>query len=93
MGPLTREIMAGMVHMNSYYFSSYFKKNMGINFKDYLGQVRLRHALPLLVSTDLTTYEIAREVGFADARAFSDLFQKNYGEKPSAYRRRIRKKQ
>ena len=89
----TLEIMAGVVHMNSYYFSSYFKKNMGINFKDYLGQVRLRHALPLLVSTDLTTYEIAREVGFADARAFSDLFQKTYGEKPSAYRKRIRKNQ
>ena len=49
MEPLTLEIMAGVVHMNSYYFSSYFKKNMGINFKDYLGQVRLRHALPLLV--------------------------------------------
>ena len=91
--PLTLEILAGVVHMNPYYFSSYFKKNMGINFKDYLGTVRLRHAMTLLVSTDRMTYDIAAACGFPDARAFSDLFQKTYGEKPSKYRKRLRENQ
>lgn len=88
--PLTLEILANVVHMNPYYFSSYFKKNTGINFKDYLGSVRLRHAMTLLVTTDRTTYDIASASGFSDSRAFSDLFQKTYGEKPSAYRKRVR---
>lgn len=91
--PLTLEILAGVVHMNPYYFSSYFKKNTGINFKDYLGAVRLRHAVTLLVSTDRTTYDIAAACGFPDSRAFSDLFQKTYGEKPSKYRKRLRENQ
>lgn len=38
--------------MNPYYFSSFFKKNAGENFKDYLNRVRLQHAVALLVSTD-----------------------------------------
>ena len=87
------QIWSPILHMNPYYFSSYFKKNMGINFKDYLGTVRLRHAMTLLVSTDRMTYDIAAACGFPDARAFSDLFQKTYGEKPSKYRKRLRENQ
>lgn len=89
---LTLEVLAGVVHMNSYYFSSFFKKNSGENFKDYLNKIRMKHAVSLLVSTDKKTAEIAQEVGFRDSRSFSELFQRFYGETPSAYRKRIREK-
>lgn len=87
---LTLEVLARQVHMNPYYFSSFFKKNSGKNFKDYLNQVRIQHAMSLLVSTDMKTYEIADRVGFRDVRSFTDLFQKLYKETPASYRKRLK---
>lgn len=77
--------------MNAYYFSSFFKKNSGENFKDYVNKVRLKHAMALLVTTDKKTYEIADQVGFRDARSFSELFQRTYGETPASYRKRVKR--
>lgn len=85
---LTLEVLAGEVHMNPYYFSSFFKKNAGENFKDYVSRVRVQHAVSLLVSTDLKAYEIALQVGFSDARGFSENFQRIYHETPASYRKK-----
>ena len=87
---LTLEVLSGVVHMNPYYFSAFFKKSSGQNFKDYLNQVRMRHAVAMLVSTDKRAAEIADEVGFRDGRSFSELFQRYYGETPSNYRKRLK---
>lgn len=87
---LTLEKMASYVHMNASYFSSYFKKQTGKNFKEYLTTVRLQNALRLLISTDKKNYEIADEVGFSDAKAFTQQFQKMYGKTPQAYRREMK---
>lgn len=87
---LTLGVLAEKIHMNPYYFSSFFKKNAGENFKDYLNRVRLQHAVALLVSTDKKAYEIADEVGFSDVRSFTEVFARLYGETPGGYRKRIR---
>lgn len=87
---LTLNVLAEEIHMNPYYFSAFFKKNAGINFKDYVCRIRLEHAIPLLVSSDKKTYEIAVEVGFTDARTFTEAFQRYYGETPNAYRKRLK---
>jgi two-component system response regulator YesN len=87
---LTLEILAKQVHMNPYYFSSFFKKHSGENFKDYLNKIRLEHALFELVSTDKKIYEISYGVGFRDSRSFTKLFQKTYGESPVEYRKRAK---
>lgn len=87
---LTLNILADEIHMNPYYFSAFFKKNAGINFKDYVCKIRLEHAVALLVSSDKKTYEIAVEVGFTDARTFTEAFQRHFHETPSAYRKRIK---
>lgn len=88
--PLTLDTMANHFHMNASYFSSYFKKNTGKNFKEFLISVRLQHALQLLVSTNMHNYEIADAVGFNDIRSFTDQFQKAYGKTPQAYRKELR---
>lgn len=90
---LTLEVLAGVIHMNPYYFSSFFKKHAGENFKDYVNKVRIQHAVSLLVSTNRKTYEIADEVGFRDARSFSEIFLRCYGETPAAYRKRVLRKE
>lgn len=87
---LTLEILAGEIHMNPYYFSAYFKKQAGKNFKEYLNEVRMRHAVALILGTDKMIYEIADEVGYRDSQAFSDAFQKYFGETPSNYKKRMK---
>jgi len=84
---LSLESVAKIVHMNPYYFSVYFKKNTGMNFKDCLTKIRMEKALQLLRSEDIRTYELAGRVGFSDARYFSELFKKIYGKTPTEFRR------
>lgn len=67
-----------------------FQKSTGRNFKDYVNQIRLKHAVTLLLDTDKKVYEIAMDVGFGDARAFNDAFQRAYGETPAGYRKRLK---
>lgn len=86
---LTLEVLAGEVYMNPYYFSSFFKKNAGMNFKDYVNKVRIEHAVSLLVSTNMKTYEISAEVGFRDVRSFTEVFSRTYGETPNCYKKRV----
>lgn len=86
---LTLEVLAGVMYMNPYYFSSFFKKNAGENFKDYVNRVRIKHAVSLLVTTDMKTYEIAEETGFRDVRSFTEAFSRAYGETPVGYRKRV----
>lgn len=87
---LSLQVLAEEIHMNPYYFSSFFKKNTGENFKDYVNRVRIEHAVPLLLSSDLKTYEIAERVGFGDIRMFNAAFAKIYQETPGNYRKRVR---
>ena len=90
MDNLSLNVLAEEIHMNPYYFSSFFKKNMGENFKDYVNRIRVEHAVPMLISTDMKTYEIAEKVGFGDIRMFNAAFMKIYQETPGSYRKRVR---
>ncbi|WP_438491848.1 response regulator [Paenibacillus sp. IHBB 3054] len=87
---ITLESTASLVYMNPYYFSSFFKKHTGQNFKSYLTEVRMGHALRLLLQSDLMVYEIAELVGYNNARHFSDMFKKKYGKLPQEYKHSLR---
>ena len=87
---LSLNVLAEEIHMNPYYFSSFFKKNTGENFKDYVNRIRVERAVPMLLSTDMKTYEIAEKAGFGDIRMFNTAFMKIYQETPGSYRKRVR---
>lgn len=80
--------MAKMVYMNQYYFSTFFKKETGQNFKNYLVEVRMREAMKLLMCSEMKTYELAEAVGYHDVRTFTDKFREVFGDSPSAYKKR-----
>ncbi|MFB5266440.1 response regulator [Paenibacillus enshidis] len=90
---ITLESMAALVYMNPYYFSSFFKKHTGQNFKNYITEVRMRHALKLLMESELMVYEIADRVGYNHVRHFSDMFKKRFGKVPQEYRQCFRQHQ
>ena len=62
-----------------------------INYKDYLQSVRFEHAMLDLQETDKQISEIALEHGFANSKAFSNLFRKRLGILPNEYRKQLKK--
>lgn len=82
---ITLEGAASKIFMNPYYFRL-FKKHTGMNFKQYLTEVRMKQAIKLLLHTDLMIYQIAEEVGYNNARQFSDMFKKHSGKLPQEFR-------
>ena len=81
------EDVAAASNLSSAYLSTMFKKEMGINFSDFLISCRMEAAKKLLKNTDLPISEVAEKVGYTDSRYFSKTFNKVVGLKPSAYRK------
>ncbi len=75
------------------YFSRYFKKNMGLNFVEYLTRERIRYAKNELLFTDEEVQNIATAAGFSNVNSFSRTFRQYEGISPSQYRRNVRKLQ
>ena len=87
---ISLEKMARMVYMNPYYFSSFFKKETGENFKNYLIGIRMKAAMKILMESELTTYQLAQSVGYKDVKTFVDKFREYYGDTPTEYKKNKR---
>ncbi|QOS79400.1 response regulator [Paenibacillus sp. JNUCC31] len=83
---ITLDSIAELIYMNPSYFSTFFKKHTGQNYKQYLTEIRMKHARQMLLHSDLMVYEIAEKVGYNSARLFSDMFRKHYGQIPQEFR-------
>lgn len=71
------------------YFSHMFKNETGQNYKDYLTQVRMEHAVDMVLNTDYPLYRIAEAVGYNNTRTFVDAFKSIYGESPTKYKKKM----
>ena len=78
--------IAKAVYLNDEYFSRLFKKEIGVNFTDYLLNLRMETARKLLITTDEKIYTIAERVGVLDHKYFSLLFRKTFNMTPSQMR-------
>jgi len=63
-----------------------FKRELKINFVDYLHKIRIQKAQELLKNQNLKTYQVANMVGFSNEKYFSQLFKKYTGLTPTQYR-------
>jgi len=79
--------MAEVFGTSPKYFSNYFKKVFGVNYIEYLNNVRLSHAKFYLGDTELTIAEISEKVGYANASTFTTTFKRFFGVSPSEYRK------
>ena len=85
--PLRLEKVAQQVDLNPSYFSNIFKKETGMNFVEYLTEVRIQAAQELLSGTRESIDEIAEIVGFADSKYFTKVFKKCTNISPNMYRK------
>lgn len=82
---ISLELCADLAGTNSYTLSKYFKQFMGINFIDYVTDLRIEKAKTLLRETDLKINDIASEVGYQQ-RYFNRIFKKQVGLTPGQFR-------
>ena len=83
---ITLNDVARHVNLNAYYLSKLFKKELGINFIDYVTSCKMEKAKEFLKDTDMPIINIAIELGYNGPNYFSKVFKKNFGITPSQYR-------
>ncbi len=84
---ISLEEVAACAYVSPGYLGILFKQKTGSNFSDYVIQARMEKAKVLLRDTRMTMAEVAAQVGYADARHFSKVFDKVFKIKPTAYRK------
>lgn len=81
--------IAAHYNMSESYFSRLFKREVGTSFMDYLTSLRVERAKEQLANPRLRIYEVSLQVGYEDARYFSQIFRKYTGETPTEFRKRL----
>lgn len=83
---LSLSVLGETFRMPLHQLSIYFKQEMGISIKGYMGRERLRATAHLLIHSADTISQICRSFGYADESHFYKRFKKEYGLSPSDYR-------
>jgi two-component system response regulator YesN len=66
---------------------SFFKRESGLSFSEYLNKVRIEKAKELLKDPKFNITEVAFEVGYEDSQYFCRIFKKSEGISPRQYQR------
>lgn len=85
-GDVSLESTAKNVGLTSSYLSHLFTKEINMNFKEYVNNVRFEYVEKLLKYTDMNTIQICADSGFNDYPNFSRRFKKRFGTSPQKYR-------
>lgn len=85
---LTLQQISSVACLSTEYFSRRFKKEVGMNYSEYVLQRRLAEAMKLLRTTDLLVGDVAAAAGMPNVSYFSSVFKKFYGLSPNELRRK-----
>lgn len=88
--PLSLESVAEIIPLSSYYFSRLFKREVGVNFSDFLLHKRLENAKRILETTDESILDVSLATGFREQSYFCKVFKKHNGLTPSDYRKSLK---
>lgn len=75
--------LASQLYLSTTYLSKYIKRKLGMNFVNYLNNIRLENALNDMRKTEKSLTRIALDNGFPNTTAFSTAFKKEYDITPS----------
>ena len=80
--------LADQLFLSTTYLSKYIKDRLGMNFTDYVNNIRLYHAVEEVRGTDKKMTHIAMDNGFPNITAFNKAFKKIYDMTPMEFRER-----
>ena len=83
---LSLAVLSGVFFVCPAYLSRLFKKKTGINFVDYLTELRVEKAKEFLAIPSMKVYTVAEMVGYENPRYFSRIFKDSTGMSPQDYR-------
>ncbi len=86
---ITLQEAAKSAYLNKEYFSRSFKKEVGMNFSEYLLKIRLEEGLRLLKTARMNISDIAAEIGISNVSYFAMVFKKKYGVTPNEMRKKV----
>lgn len=81
---------ADHVFVSPNYLEHLFSQNVGMPIFTYIANIRFQKAIDLLLKSDLSIVEIAKEVGFSDSQGLIRLFKNKTGMTPLSYRKHCR---
>jgi AraC-like DNA-binding protein len=84
--PLSLKSLSVDFKISIQHLSSAFKKIYGINFHNVLKELRVKHALSILVSSNIPVMDICFDSGFQSYAAFIRSFKEITGSTPQNYR-------
>lgn len=85
---ISLQTMSDRLHFSSIYLSRVIKRATDYTFTEILAALRMLDAARLLRETTCLVSSVGEQVGYPDARYFSQVFKRFYGAPPSAYRAR-----
>ena len=68
------------------YIGKYFKKARGIGLKDYLALQKMKLAKDMLLTTDMSVKQLAKELGYAEENLFIKFFTYHEKISPAAFK-------
>ncbi len=83
---LSIEKLSNKLGISQTYLTRLLKKELGMNFIDYLTFIRIQNSIELMKDPSMKIYEIASLVGYNTQHYFSSVFKKNIGMSPNDYR-------
>lgn len=85
---ITLEEVAKKLFISGEYLSTCIKKETGETFSVIIRRLRMEKVKTLLTETQLKLNQIAILSGYSDAKYMSQVFKKEYGMLPNAYRKK-----
>ncbi len=89
---LSLTLISEQFSVSAKYISQLFKDQLGINFAEFVTNLRIESAKELLVETEEPINDIALRVGYEIPLSFGRTFKRNVGVSPSEYRRNMKVK-
>jgi two-component system, response regulator YesN len=88
---ISLESCATILNFHPVYLSRVFKKEVGVNFSEYLVEYRMNIAKKWLEGTNLKISDIAEKLKYTNTSAFIRTFRRIVGATPGQYREQLNK--
>lgn len=85
---LSLNTVADHFNLSTGHLSRIFKEKAGINFSDYLSDIKFEKAIALLITEPKKKVtKISEELGYSNVTYFTKVFKEKYGMTPTQYRK------
>lgn len=86
---ITIDDVAQHVGFSPYYFTRFFKTNIGQTFMQFLTEYRIKQAQFILGNEKLPMTDVAENSGFTSVKTFHHVFKKVVGQSPLQYQKKM----